>query len=102
MSGPMYKFYIVDYTSVAKLVRRKLLTQRSWVRFPVNINIFVKKMSSFFRGPPLKYCRGFERAQPFGRFGHFRVIFEYFKAILEHLIGNIYIQLEGPCGSLLV
>ena len=84
MSGPMYKFYIVDYTSVAKLVRRKLLTLRSRVRFPVNINIFVKKMSSFFRGPPLKYCRGFERAQPFARFGHFYVIFSHFEAIFTH------------------
>ena len=61
-----------------------------------------KKVKCFFRAPKQKYCRGFERAQPFGRFGHFRVIFEYFKAILEHLIGNIYIQLEGPRGSLLV
>ena len=84
MSGPMYKFYIVDYTSVAKLVRRKLLTQRSWVRFPVNINIFVKKMSSFFRGPPLKYCRGFERAQPFARFACFQPIFYVREAISGH------------------
>ena len=61
-----------------------------------------KNEDFFFRASQQKYCQGFERAQPFGRFGHFRVIFEYFKAILEHLIGNIYIQLEGPRGSLLV
>ena len=53
-------------------------------------------MSSFFRGPLLKYCRGFERAQPFARFGHFCVIFFNFEAILGHLFGKIINQTESP------
>ena len=59
-------------------------------------NFFVKKMSSFFRGPQLKYCRGFERAQPFASFGHFCVIFSHFEASLEHLFSKIINQIEGP------
>ena len=84
MSGPMYKFYIVDYSSVAKLVGRKLLTQRSWVRFPVNINFFVKILSGFRKGAALR------------PFWPFLCYFLHFEVVLGHLFGKIITQVESP------
>ena len=60
------------------------------------LNFFCKKVIIFFRASKLKYCRGFERAQPFARFGHFCVIFSHYEATLEHLFGKIITQIESP------
>ena len=96
MSGPMYKFDFVEHASVAKLVRRKLLTQRSWVRFPVNINIFVKKMSSFFPRSPIKILSGFRKGAALRPFWPFLYYFLHFEVVLGHLFGKIITQVESP------
>ena len=49
MSGPLYKFYFVNYTFVAKSVRKELLMKKSWVRFSVDI-VFYCQISQFL-GP---------------------------------------------------
>ena len=48
MSGPLYKFYFVNYTFVAKSVRKELLTKKSWVRFSVDI-VFLLSNFTIFR-----------------------------------------------------
>ena len=48
MSGPLYKFYFVNYTFVAKSVRKELLTKNSWVRFSVDI-VFLLSNFTIFR-----------------------------------------------------
>ena len=54
-----------------------------------------KKVTFFFAVPKSKYCRGFERAQPFAHCGHFCVIFSHFEAILKHLFVKLITQIEG-------
>ena len=79
--------------SVGKAVDSHQIVQGSSLR---QLNFFVKKWVVFFRAPQLKYCRGFERAQPFARFCHFCVIFSHLEATLEHLFGKIITQIESP------
>ena len=78
--------------SVGKAVASHQIVLGSNLR---QLNFFVKKWVCFFRAPQLKYCRGFERAQPFSRFCHFCVIFSHLEATLEHLFGKIITQIES-------
>ena len=71
--------------SVGKAVASHQIVLGSNLR---QLNFFVKKWVFFFRAPQLKYCRGFERAQPFGRFGYFHHIFDAIEAIWGHLNGK--------------